>query len=129
MDELNLIIKALRAWGSGQEKPLFGPSGLCANLAHLFAPPEAVIDGLLYDVFDEAFRSWPSYSGNREYPVPDPEAPSDIAAAHSIYYNQDNLWEDSPYGNLRRELCLHTADWLEANKSKVLPLFEEKFHD
>ena len=129
MDELNRIIKALRAWGSGQEEPLLSYYGLCWNLAQLCGLPEAAIDDLIDDLLQEAFRSWSHYSGNRKYPVPDPEAPSSKAAACKIYYDRHDLWEDSPYGNLRRELCLHVADWLEANKSKVLPFFEEKFHD
>ena len=123
MDELSQTIKALRAWGSGQEKPSVS-YGLCRNLADL----GILSDAAIYDLLGEAFPSWPKYSGNRGYPVPDPEAPSDLDAACRIYYIEDR-WEDSPYGNLRRELCLHTADWLEANKSKVLPFFEEKFHD
>ena len=124
MDELSQTIKALRAWGSGQEKPSVS-YGLCRNLADLGILSDAAIDDLL----DEAFRSWPKHSGNRKYPIPDPKAPSDFAAAYRIYYGRHDLWEDSPYGNLRRELCLHVADWLEANKAKVLPFFEEKFHD
>ena len=124
MDELNRIIKTLRAWGSGREKPLVY-AGLCRNLRTLWSLPDAQADDLL----QEAFRSWSHYSGSRKYPVPAPEAPFDKVAASSIYYNTQNLWEASPYGNLRRELCLHLADWLEANKSKVLPFFEEKFHD
>ena len=120
MDELNRIIKALRAWGSGQKKPLVYV-GICGNLPLSCA----AIDDLL----SEAFRSWPNYSGDPRYPVPDPEAPSDKAAANRIYESRRDLWDDSPYGNLRRELCLHVADWLEANKSKVLPFFEEKLHD
>ena len=124
MDELNRIIKALREWGSGQETPL-AYVGLCRNLQTLWNLSDARADDLL----QEAFRSWPNYSGSREYPVPDPEAPFDEVAASSIYYDRHDLWDDSPYGNLRRELCLHVADWLEANKSKVLQLFEEKFHD
>ena len=124
MDELNRIIKNLRAWGGGQETAIVY-SGICGNIVHLCSLPEAMIDDLL----GEAFPSWPKYSGNRGYPVPDPEAPSDLAAACRIYYSLENRWEDSPYGNLRRELCLHVADWLEANKAKVLPFFEEKFHD
>ena len=124
MDELNQTIKALRAWGSGQEKPSVS-YGLCRNLADLGILSDAAVDNLLR----EAFRSWPKYSGSRGYPVPDPEAPSDLAAAYRIYYSLENHWEDSPYGNLRRELCLYVADWLEANKSKVLPFFGEKFHD
>ena len=124
MDELNRIIKTLRAWGSGQE-PLFDSYGLCRNLVHLCGLSEAAIDDLL----NGAFCSWPNYSGNRVYPIPDPETPSDRAAACKIFCCSFDLWDDSPYGNLRRELCLHVADWLEANKAKVLPLFKEKFHD
>ena len=124
MDELNRIIKTLREWGSGQETP-FDYVGLCRNLQILWNLPDAQADDLL----QEAFRSWSHYSGSRKYPVPAPEAPFDKVAASSIYYNTQNLWDDSPYGNLRRELCLHIADWLESNKSKVLPLFKEKFHD
>ena len=124
MDKLNQTIKALRAWGSGQEKPLVYV-GVCRNLVELCILPEDVIDNLL----GEAFRSWPNYSGCQAYPIPDPEAPSDAAAAYKIFCRRFDLWDDSPYGNLRRELCLHIADWLEANKSKVLPFFEEKFHD
>lgn len=124
MDELSRIIKTLRAWGSGQETPLVSV-GLCRNLRTLWNLSDAQTDDLL----QEAFRSWSHYSGSRKFPVPDPEAPFDKAAASEIYYDRHDLWEDSPYGNLRRELCLHMADWLEANKSKVLPFFEEKFHD
>ena len=120
MAELSQIIKSLRAWGSGQETPLTD-YGICGNLPLSYV----AIDDLL----GEAFRSWPNYSGNREYPVPDPEALSDPAAARGIYNSCEDLWDDSPYGDLRRELCLYVADWLEANRSKVLPLFEEKFHD
>lgn len=124
MDELNRIIKTLRAWGSGQETPLVN-YGICGNLVHLCGLYEAVV----YNSLGEAFLSWPKYSGNRAYPVPDPEASSDLGAAYGIFYSRFDLWDDSPYGNLRRELCLHIADWLEANKSKVLPFFEENFHD
>lgn len=124
MDELNRIIKTLREWGSGQETPL-AYVGLCRNLQTLWNLSDARADDLL----QEAFRSWSHYSGSWKYPAPDPEAPSSKAAASKIYYDSRDLWEDSPYGNLRRELCLHVADWLEANKSKVLPFFEEKFHD
>ena len=124
MDKLNQTIKTLRAWGSGQEKPLLN-YGICGNLVHLCGLYEAVV----YSSLGEAFLSWPKYSGNQEYPIPDPEASSDIGAAYGIFYGRFDLWDDSPYGNLRRELCLHVADWLEANKAKVLPFFEEKFHD
>ena len=124
MDKLNQTIKALRAWGSGQERPLFN-YGICGNLVHLCGLYEAVV----YSSLGEAFLSWPKYSGNRGYPIPDPKVPFDKAAAIGAYYSHPDLWDDSPYGNLRRELCLHIADWLEANKSKVLPFFEEKFHD
>ena len=124
MDKLNQTIKALRAWGSGQEKPLVY-YGICGNLVHLCGLYKAVAYGPL----GEAFLSWPKYSGHRGYPIPDPEASSDLGAACGIFYGRPDLWDDSPYGNLRRELCLHVADWLEANKAKVLPFFEEKFHD
>lgn len=125
MDELNRIIKALRGWGSGQEEP-FVHYGICGNLADRRPLSHATIENLI----QEAFRSWPKFSGCQSYPVPDPKALSNVFAARRIYsaHQNFNLWEDSPYGNLRRELCIHVADWLEANKSKVLPLFEEKFH-
>ena len=124
MDELNRIIKTLREWGSGQKEPLVY-YGICGNLVHICTLSRATAENLIR----EAFRSWPKFSGYQEYPVPDPKALFNFSAARRIYYAYENLWEDSPYGNLRRELCLHVADWLEMNKSKVLPLFEEKFHD
>ena len=118
MDELNRIIKTLRAWGSGQKPPLVR-YGICGNLPLSYAAVD--------DLLSEAFRSWPNYSGDPRYPVPDPKAPSDKAAANRIYENRGDLWDYSPYGNLRRELCLYVADWLEANKSKVLPLLRRNF--
>ena len=124
MAELNRIIKALRGWGSGQEEP-FVYYGICGNLAYRRPLSYATIENLV----QEAFRSWPKFSGCQAYPVPDPKALFNFSAARRIYYAHENLWEASPYGNLRRELCLHVADWLETNKSKVLPLFEEKPHD
>lgn len=134
MDELNRIIEALREWGRGQKEP-FAHYGICGNLAHIRTLSKATIYSLRGKAFcnllDEAFSSWPNYSGNRAFPIHDPEAPSNPFAARPIYYAHEtlSLWEDSPYGNLRRELCLHLADWLEANKPKILPLFEEKPHD
>lgn len=123
MAELTRISKALREWGRGQKEPL-AHYGICARFPLMWTLSHATTDNL----FQEAFRSWPKFSGCRMYPAPDPEARSDFSAARRIYHARKNLWEDSPYGNLRRELCLHVADWLETNKSKVLPLFGEKPH-
>lgn len=77
--------------------------GICSNLrlhALDHTPWSAVVA--------EAAASWEEFSGNFDFPVPHDELEADVA------YDDGNLWEGA-YGDSRRRLCLHVAQWLEDN--------------
>jgi len=77
--------------------------GICSNLKlHALdrTPWSAVVAA--------AAASWEEFSGDFEYPVPHDELEADVA------YDTGNLWEGA-YGDSRRRLCLHVAQWLEDN--------------
>ena len=77
--------------------------GICSNLKlHALdrTPWSAVVA--------EAAASWEEFSGDFAFPVPHDELEADVA------YDTGNLWEGA-YGDSRRRLCLHVAQWLEDN--------------
>lgn len=75
--------------------------GLCAECVYMvrdqYSPPE------VYDRLYSLFQLWPKFSGQDDYPIPDPdgkEAPDDI---FNRTYSQNIQWY-GPYGDLRVEL-------------------------
>ena len=77
--------------------------GICSNLklrALDRTPWRAVVA--------EAAASWEEFSGDFEFPVPHDELEAELA------YDIENLWKGA-YGDSRRRLCLHVAQWLEDN--------------
>ena len=77
--------------------------GICSNLKlHALdrTPWSAVVA--------EAAASWEEFSGDFDFPVPHDELEADVA------YDTESLWEGA-YGDSRRRLCLHVAQWLEDN--------------
>ena len=75
--------------------------GICGNLR------QHALDRTLWGaVVAKAAASWEEFSGEFEFPVPHDELEADIA------YSIESLWEGA-YGDSRRRLCLHVAQWLE----------------
>ena len=76
-------------------------SGICTNLEKI-----ANID---VDYFlKPCFRTWEHFSGNKAFPVPDPE--SDEYSAVEVYCttHTDDMWNpEHPYGSLRLDLLEH----------------------
>lgn len=82
-------------------------SGICGNVQSILA--ERGYDHKYEDTRDalhECFRSWPKYSGDTGYPVPDPDHPKDASKAFDAYYRNGNVWAGE-YGELRYELLQH----------------------
>ena len=94
-------IESLEAWAiSGAPWPTLG---ICANLDIAINCKD--IDW--YFVVECAARSWPRYSGNPSYPVPAVSYLTPKAA-----FEEEALWE-GVYGELRRDLCKHIANYLK----------------
>ena len=77
--------------------------GICGNLrlhALDITPWDAVVA--------EAAAYWEEFSGDFDFPVPHDELEAELA------YDIESLWEGA-YGDSRRRLCLHVAQWLEDN--------------
>ena len=78
--------------------------GICGNLR------QHALDRTPWDVVvAKAAASWEEFSGDFDFPVPHDELEADVA-----YVSNRNLWKGA-YGDSRRRLCLHVAQWLKDN--------------
>lgn len=105
--ELFRVIELLESWAEDQLPPPDKWSGICINLARL--PELSTADwGMLVA---EAAKTWPEWSGDPRYPVPHPDL-----LPESAYTAK---WEvpkwSGEYGESRRRLCQHVADWIREN--------------
>lgn len=87
----------------------FPSCAICAQVMQLMRNNPSYLDWIIYK--DQAFRSWPKFSGKAMYPVPfkafgilpvDPE---------TAYYNREK-WAGR-YGRDRRELVVHLIQWFK----------------
>lgn len=91
------ITEHLRELANGEIDPSFGNNGICGELLFRFGITGASLVG--------CFKSWPKYSGNFNFPV---------GAGSDDFLDRDGLWAENENGDLRRELCDHIADCLDA---------------
>ena len=118
MDErLERAVEILESWAEGQLSPPLQDDGICSNLAqwfyHAWAPGELVA---------RAAKSWPEFSGDVRYPVP-----HEHVSPESAYTAKFDVpkWGNDAYGQARRRLCQHTADWIRANPETAAELLWE----
>ena len=104
-ERLKRAVEILESWAEGQLTPLYG--GICGNLRGQFPYSSDVME-LVYT----AAQSWPEFSGNVRYPVP-----HEHVSPESAYTAKFDVpkWGDDAYGQARRRLCQHVADWIRAN--------------
>jgi hypothetical protein len=108
------VIEKLRLIATDPEYPInCRVHGLCSLLQDM--DPVHDLAGMLYFCLD----TWPHYSGDYNFPVP---SQSDLDAG-SYYLRCDDKWEGN-YGDLRRDLCRHFADYLEKTE-ELLPDSEQ----
>ena len=107
MDErLESIAEILESWAEGQlDPPLCG--GICFNLQLQF---QYCCD--MMKLVPTAAQSWPEFSGNVNYPVPHEHVSPE--SAYSATFDIPK-WGNDAYGQARRRLCQHIADWIRAN--------------
>lgn len=72
--------------------------GICHHLDWVFPELGGMALGRTLSV------GWPFHSGDRSYPVPVRYGVAGVA-----FYSHDNLWADTPYGDMRRGLCAYLA--------------------
>ena len=105
--ELLRVIELLESWAEAQLQPPDKWPGICVNLAlvpELFlADWEALVA--------EAAKTWPEWSGDPRYPVPHPDLLPE--AAYTAKWEVPR-WSGE-YGESRRRLCQHVADWIRKN--------------
>ena len=110
-DRLESIVEILEAWAEGQLIPPMPYEGICYNLRLQFPAYPSDIMGLV----PSAMQSWPEFSGDVRYPVPHPDL-----LPESAYTAK---WEvgkwDGEYGESRRRLCQHVADWIRENRLRA----------
>lgn len=64
----------------------------------------------IYELFNHNVHNWPKFSGSISYPVPHPTMTP--GSAFNTAFN-GTMWDDSEYGQNRRDLCTWFADYLE----------------
>ena len=95
------IAKHLFLLGTGKIKPLNKEAGVCAELRNVFNH-----NGTAF-VANYA-KSWSKYSGVFLYPIAHSRK-----SVRDAFWGIVNLWDNTPYGDNRRELCLHIAAKLQ----------------
>ena len=107
-ERLEYIAEILESWAEGQLLPPEQDFGICGNLMWMPGRPLTDAEKLVAS----AAQSWPEFSGDVHYPVPHehiwPES------AYTATYDVPK-WDDDAYGQARRRLCQHVADWIRAN--------------
>ena len=119
MDErLERIAEILESWAEGQLIPLLPYDGICYNLRMQFPAYPSEIMGLV----PSAVQSWAEFSGDVRYPVPYEHVSSE--SAYTAWLDVPK-WGDDAYGQARRRLCQHVADWIRANPEAAAELLRE----
>ncbi len=114
MDEkLERIAEILESWAEGQLLPPEQDFGICGNLMWIPGRPLTGEEELVA----RAAQSWPEFSGDVRYPVP-----HEHVSPESAYTAQLDVpkWGDDAYGQARRRLCQHVANWIRENPEKAL---------
>lgn len=109
MDErLGRAAEILESWAEGQLIPPAPYVGICYNLRQQFPAYPSDIMGLV----SSAAPSWPEFSGDMSYPVPHEHVSPETAYTATFDVPK---WGYDAYGQARRRLCQHVADWIRAN--------------
>lgn len=95
------IILHLRLLGAGLVEPYKSNAGICYEIWHKFHVKFVNI----IDCVD-----WRYYSGDIDFPIPSVD---ETQTAENIYYLSENKWDNDQHGDMRRELCIYCADYLE----------------
>ena len=105
--ELLRLIAILESWAEDQIPPVDKFSGICVNLVR---HPGFYMRGV-EALVSEAAKAWPEYSGHPRYPVPHPDLRPETAYTAKLRVEK---WSGE-YGESRRRLCQHVADWIREN--------------
>ena len=105
--ELFRVIELLESWAEDQLPPPDKWFGICVNLA--LVPGLSVADWEA--LVAEAAKTWPEFSGDPRFPVPHPDLLPE--SAYTAKWEVEK-W-DGEYGESRRRLCQHVADWIRKN--------------
>ena len=107
-EQIKRIVKILESWAEGQLNPPEPCYGICCNLAYGCKLLAARCEGLVA----VAARSWSEFSGDAGYPVPHEHVSPESAYTATFVIPK---WDDDAYGQARRRLCQHVANWIRAN--------------
>ena len=119
MDErLERVVGLLESWAEGQLNPRAPGVGICSNLG-LELPDSGLTSE---ELVARAAESWPEFSGDLKFPIR-----HEYVSPESAYTAvcQVPKWGDDSYGQARRRLCQHVADWIRANPETAAELLWE----
>jgi hypothetical protein len=112
-------ITHLRNLGTEKVWPNSRGDGICAEIAALLGGT----DSWEYYIICDAMTAWPDYSGSKQYPVPS-NAPS-LLSPSDAYHRTGDIWDNTLYGDRRRELCLFVATYLKTMLDNIKRTFKK----
>ncbi len=101
----DLVADHFEALGLGKIRPMDETVGICCEMYSLVRVGGYCSREVGDLALEEAFRTWPEFSGDVEFPI----TPPDSRSAKRAYCSTKYLWGDDGYGEARRRLCLHVA--------------------
>lgn len=116
--ELFRVSEILESWAEDQLPPPSKGLGICVNLALVpeistsgMSDWEALVMPDWEALVAEAAKTWPEFSGDLCFPVPHPDLLPE--SAYTAKWEVEK-WSGE-YGESRRRLCQHVADWIRKN--------------
>lgn len=100
--------KHLNKLGTGEVEPKVIGLGICDELTQFTL--ENAIGYWSVFVVQELSKSWSEFSGEKDFPITDPEYPDN---PFKSYIYKANLWAGA-YGEARKRLCLFLAEELKS---------------
>ncbi len=102
------LINRLKGLSTGHLQPFDDNWGICNDLFKRY--------GIDWAELYPYFVKWSKYSGILEYPVPSTDPKLD---AREAFYERSNIWGNTEYGYLRKELCLFLSVEFEQELLRV----------
>ena len=112
-EKLERVAEILESWAEGQLLPPEQDFGIGGNLMRI--PGSPLTDG--EELVARAAQSWSEFSGGVGYPVPHEHVSPESAYTAVLVVHK---WGDDAYGQARRRLCQHVADWIRENPEEAL---------
>lgn len=117
--QTKFMVNLLAEWAAGDySRLLLNQLGICDNLEKHVSSLYPFNTGVFIQELKSYFSTWQAYSGDEDYPIPDPK---NIYSPNTCFWkntsSKEKMWHKGKYAMLRRDLCKHLV---KCYKEKLL---------